>query len=229
MKKSYGALIVSLLIVLFLGIIFLVKNPQQKIDQQEVAQKVSHQELDSKDEAFETFKNSFLYQEKPVHPEVIERFIGFWVSDDWQPKTISMDISACPDTNEFYKDFKWSCSDSDNEIYCSLERGEDAGFFHYTWLGKLNNGLHVVKTMDNWGGRMTMQALIFFKISKGCAFDPKGEVYSPILLTFVRNYCWYDGDLEIKVLNDKVLISFYREDQEPAEVILDFPSHFDFN
>jgi hypothetical protein len=146
-----------------------------------------------------------------------------------------MDISACPDTNEFFGDFEWSCSD--NKIYCSFkqDRQEDSedeeacAYFDYIWLGKLKNGLHVVETIDRGGGTMIMKALIFFKISKGSAFTPTGEAYSPILLTFMRNYCWYNAEPEIQLVDNQVIINFCNEDQETEKVVLDFPNQCDFN
>lgn len=194
-------------------------EPESEIDQQ-----FSRNTIEFEDNDLKIFKKSFLYKEKPIHPAIIERFMSYAISDGWKPKTISMDIVACPNTNEFYKEFEWS--NSAGILICSLESEDHRGYFRYVWLGKLDNGLHVIKTIDSGGGSLTSLDLLFLKVSKGIALTPEGKIYSQILLTFVRNYCLSD-DGEIKLLNNKVIISpsQYRD----REIILDFPDDIDFN
>jgi len=91
------------------------------------------------------------------------------ISDGWKPKIISMDIAACTrgtpgpysNTNEFFKEFEWSTSNG--IITCCMYRKKGSGYFYYEWLGKLDNGLHVIRTSDNGERSGVFRDLIFLK------------------------------------------------------------------
>lgn len=89
-------------------------------------------------------RTSFFYNNLPIHPSVIKKFIPS-LSDNWKPKVVSVDIAAAFGSNEFYDTFEWKVV---NKIVSCCISDQDGSNFAYHWLGKLDNGLHVIKTVE---------------------------------------------------------------------------------
>jgi len=87
---------------------------------------------------------SFTYKGEPIHPKLVKEF-NSWISDPGLPTTISVDIAA-PHRNEYFDDYA-----SVNEYGAVTFRNEERGYFCYRWLGKLDNGIHVLNTSDSGG------------------------------------------------------------------------------
>ena len=204
------------------------KNDDLQGYDEETSREASRNQLKFEDNDLKTLEEKFFCKGKPVHPLIIERFISFSISDGWKPKTISMDLIACTDTNEFYEDFNWE--KSDGILQCRVERNQgpfaadysEGAFFQYKWLGRLNNGLHVIKTYDDGGGTAwPLQHLLFFKVSKETAFTPDGKPYTQLLLTYIRGMI-LAGDkytsCNITLLHDSVIV----KTNDESEYVVNF-------
>ncbi|MFA5160605.1 MAG: hypothetical protein WC484_08915, partial [Candidatus Omnitrophota bacterium] len=93
-------------------------------------------------------------------------------------------------------------------IYPADNEGKQTGeFFCYERLGKLNNGLHVLKVSNSGGGSGTFMDLFFVRFDKGNGYTRDGEKYDQLLMSIVRQYPLGDrDDGEIKVLGDHVVV-----------------------
>lgn len=140
-------------------------------------------------EAFKEINESFYYNKKPIHPLLIEKFIPSMMSGYWQPKVSSIDILNAEDTNVFFDQFEFSRKGT--MFRCHRQTSNEClteEYYTYTWLGKLDNDIHVVFTEESGGGTLTSYWLHFFRLSLAEAYTPEGEKFPQILLTFVRNY-----------------------------------------
>lgn len=163
---------------------------------------------------FEETDKTFFYKNDPIHPLIIKKFVS-WVSDDWKPKIVAIDVCAAYNTNQFCKKFQWQKAD-DGTFRCCVDE-KDGAWFVYEWLGTLDNGLHVVLTCECTGGTGQFMDLFFFKITEGFAYTPEGEKYAQLLLTFVRNHALgdrYDGQIDL--LKNSVCIGKSRYNDKPV-------------
>lgn len=143
---------------------------------------------------FKEINETFYVNKKPIHPMIVEQFVPSMMLR-WQPKVISVDILNACDTNQYFDDFKFTkegttftCYKKTGPIFVNPES------FEYTWLGRLENGLHVVRTAECGGGTLTAHYLHFFKISRDDAYTPLGKKFKRVLLTVVRNYPLGDNE-----------------------------------
>ncbi|MFA7000753.1 MAG: hypothetical protein WC352_01220 [Candidatus Omnitrophota bacterium] len=161
---------------------------------------------------------NFTYQGKPIHPKLVQEFSS-WISDKGLPTTITVDVSA-PHRNEYSDEI--SMKGKNVCVYPTDNEGKQTGeSFSYERLGKLNNGLHVLRVMDGGGGSGVFTDLFFVRFSKGTGLTPEGSQYDQLLMSIVRQYPVGDrDDGEIKVLGDRVVVgrSRYRD----KDVILTF-------
>ncbi|MCP4651316.1 MAG: hypothetical protein GY853_14705 [PVC group bacterium] len=150
--------------------------------------------------------SKFTYKNKPIHPFLIGQFSN-WCSDYRPPMTKTVDISAAFDTNQY----QLSEIKKRNDWLFSEKVERDGGFrfyesFHYHWLGKMENDVHVLEAGANGGGSGFFMDLIFVRFSEDeIMWENKRE--KQLLMSVVGIYSLgdrYDGD--IKVYADKVVI-----------------------
>jgi hypothetical protein len=160
--------------------------------------------------------NHFIYNKQPIHPGLIAEF-NPWISDTWKPVTTSVDVSAAYGTNEYFEDDAKVKEDG----YIYLQKKEEGEYFYYKWLGKLNNGLHILEVGEGGGGSGIFKALFIVKFEKGYGFTPEGQKYERLLMSIVRNESLGDrDDGKITVLPDKVILGKSKNRDEP--VVLEF-------
>lgn len=128
--------------------------------------------------------DKFSFAGEPINPRIIERFQP-WLSDGL-PLTITIDIAAAWHTDEFYieKD-----STRKYNTCTSVEYGKDvpAGYFCYSYIGKLDSNIHVVQTSSGGGGgTMVSIGLLFFKFTKAIGSHTDGSKYDQLLMHLVR-------------------------------------------
>ena len=148
---------------------------------------------------------SFTYQSKPIHPGLIQEFSSS-IADPGLPTTITVDIAA-PHSNEYFDgDVKgeegFVCADKEGESFC------------YKWLGRMQNGLHVLMVSEGGTGSGVFGDLFFVRFDKGEGYAKDGKKYDRLLMSIVRTYNLGDrDDGEIKVLSDRVVVgkSRYRD------------------
>lgn len=160
----------------------------------------------------------FTYNKQPIHPGLVAEF-NPWVSDTWKPMTVSVDVSAAYGTNEYFED---DAKVKENG-YVYLQKKEEEEYFYYKWLGKLNNGLHILEVGEGGGGSGIFKALFIVKFEKGFGFTPEGQKYGRLLMSIVRNENLGDGDNgKITVLPDRVILGKSQYRDKP--VVLEFAS-----
>jgi len=168
-------------------------------------------------DAFLEADTNFTYQGKPIHPGLVNEFSS-WISDKGFPTTISVDIAA-PHGNEYFEDD--AKIDEDKNV-CIDEKDENddktGAYFCYRRLGKLNNGLHILKTWESGGGSGVFTDLCFVRIDKDKGtFD--GQPYERLLMVIAGTYGLgeeYSGEAEI--LTDRVIVK--KLNGEKVELIL---------
>lgn len=149
--------------------------------------------------------NDFTFKGQPIHPGLIKEFQN-WLSDYRPPITVTLDVGAAYDTNE-YSDAVTSLSDGGVSI--STGNSDDSGErFYYKRLGRLDNGVHVLHTMDKAGGTGIFQSLTFVRFRTGRGFDRDGVKPSQrLLMSVVRVYPLVGPDIpDIRIKGNEVLI-----------------------
>ncbi|MCH8312993.1 MAG: hypothetical protein IID17_08415 [Nitrospinae bacterium] len=116
------------------------------------------------DDYIQEVNEKFMLEGKHIHPGLIAEFSN-WMSDGARPHTVSVDVLAANDTNEYFKD-----SYTVDQGRLNLNR-DDGSFFDYEWLGKLKNGIHVLEIWEGGGGSGVFMALFFVKFEIGSGFN----------------------------------------------------------
>lgn len=158
---------------------------------------------------------NFTYKGSLIHPHLIKEFES-WYSDNCPPVIVSIDVAAAAKARNEY--------DSDAiKIDGSrvIARSDDGTFYQYEWLGRLENGIHILKTADYGEGSGVFTQLVFVKFTTDFAYDEDGSRRERLLLTVMRDFILGDrddGSIEIKA--DRVVISASRYRPEP--IVLKF-------
>jgi len=155
---------------------------------------------------FAESNENFIYKGKPIHPKLIYEFSN-WMSDYRPPVVKTVDITAAYDTNEYQLDE----IDKRNNwwFYEEIEKDGDITLyesFGYRWLGKMENGIHVLETGSSGGGSGFFMDLMLIKFSEGEVLW-EGKQEKQLLMSIVGTYSLgdrYEGD--IKVYPNKVFI-----------------------
>jgi len=149
---------------------------------------------------------TFTYNGKPIHPFIVGEFSDYLINDGL-PTITSVDIAAATDDYKYHDSEVeesrgwWFASkteyDGDIPLYES---------FGYRWIGRLQNGTHVLETGSSGGGSGFFMDLIFVRFSEN-EIMWEGETKEQLLMSIVGVYSLgdrYNGD--IHVYEDKVLI-----------------------
>jgi hypothetical protein len=123
----------------------------------------------------------FTIQGKAIDPRLVEKFQTF-LSDSGPPAVITVDLlAAAQNGNEYYApDVKVQ-----DGLVSVAHKDPEGSSFAYTWLGTVQPGLHVVKTLYSGGGTGVFMNLYFFRTSIGTGRDAKGP-YNQVLMTLGR-------------------------------------------
>ena len=159
----------------------------------------------NRDNLFEV-NESFTYKGKPIHPKLIYNFSN-WMSDDRPPMVTTVDMVAAYDTNKY----QLSEIEKRNEwwFYKNIEMDGDITLyesFGYRWLGKMENGIHVLETGSSGGGSGFFMDLMLIKFSESEVLW-EGKKEKQLLMSIVGIHSLgdrYEGD--IRVYPDKVFI-----------------------
>ncbi len=170
--------------------------------------------------ALKEANEKFTYLGKSIHPGLLREFLT-WVSDGVPPITITIDVSAASGTNEYYlpvEIVKTAPHDQSKSVYPDDDSKFDLEYvitgdhftFGYVWLGRLKNGLHVVKALEGFrgskpgGGTMIREDIIFVNFEMGQGYKPDGKPYDQLLMSVVRIYPLGDRPYTmIKVYKEK--------------------------
>ena len=157
-------------------------------------------------------EQQFTYKNKPIHPKLVKELIP-WISDE-KPVTVAVDVAAAFQTNEYFADVI-----VEKEGYIKFQENDE--IFWYEWLGKLDNGIHVVRTFDaSVDGSGVFQDLLFIKFHTQ-EFDLNGKIYEQVIMTLVKSYGLGDRIYpQIDIFNDKVIIN--KLPNHEKEIIIKF-------
>lgn len=163
------------------------------------------------DEDYKQLQEKFLYKNTPISAAIIREFIPQAYGD--QNHIASIDIASCWNQKRFRnKKYEYTVLEN-NQFQCreitNVNEEEREHSYLYRWIGRLDNGLHVVLFEDCEGSDFATNGnLLFFKISQAEAFDAMGDSYKQMLLTLVREYglghgCYYNHP-DISISGNKV-------------------------
>ena len=143
----------------------------------------------------------FTIKGEPIHPFVFRDFEGYM--SDRRPVITAIDVLAGVNSNYYFSD------DVKKSPYGYMARDSDGqSHYHYSFLGRLENGLLVVRADSNGGGSGVFGTLYFLDVFVDTASDDEGKPYTRVNLKTVRTVAMGDrwgGDITID--GNKVTIS----------------------
>src|SRR6266404_836572 len=124
--------------------------------------------------------SEFRFHGKPIHPLLIKQFEP-WISDARPPITVEVNLTAAWDSNEYAAGFK---TDSNGVVSINLPEGASYAYRH---LGRLRDGIHVLRTSDSGGGSGVFEALLFvrFRTNKRASNTPEPPPESDVRKTWI--------------------------------------------
>jgi hypothetical protein len=152
----------------------------------------------------------FGFHDKPIHPLLVKQFEP-WISDARPPITVEVNLTAAWDSNEYAAGFK---TDSNGVVSINLPEGANYAYRH---LGKLRDGIHVLRTSESGGGSGVFEAILFVRFRTALAYLADGvKQGKQTFLQVVRRYPLGDRDgAEVVVRQDHVIVGKSRYRPEP--------------
>jgi hypothetical protein len=162
-------------------------------------------------ESLEDPDREFRFHGKPIHPLLVKQFEP-WISDARPPITVEINLTAAWDSNEYAAEFK---TDSNAVVSVSLPEGSSYSYRH---LGRLKDGIHVLRTFDSSGGSGVFEAVLFVRLRTSLAYLADGvKQGQQVFLQVVRRYPLGDRDkAEVVVKQDHVIVGRSRYRAEPV-------------
>jgi len=165
----------------------------------------------------EAATQDFTYQGEPIHPVLVYEFEG-WLSDGG-PITVAVDIVSAHGSDEYYQPDVVIGADNTYAF-----RPSEREYYSYQWLGRLDNGTHVVRTAYSGGGSGVFMSLLFLHINEGIGFTPEGEQQERLVLSISQWYPLGDRVSElIELRGNKVLIGPGERHKEQKTLTIELP------
>ena len=157
----------------------------------------------------------FRFHGKPIHPLLVKQFEP-WISDARPPITVEVNLTAAWDSNEYAAGFQTASNG-----VVSIDLPERASYA-YRHLGRLRDGIHVLRTSESGGGSGAFEAILFVRFRTSLAYLADGvKQGQQIFLHVVRRYPLGDRDeAEVVVKQDHVIVGKSRYRADP--VVLKF-------
>jgi len=155
----------------------------------------------------------FTCEGRPIHPGMVKQFEG-WMSDSGRPITVSVDVAAGADTNQ-YRDREVTVESNGTVLF-----HQERGYFSYRRLGKINGDIQVLEVSSSGGGSGVFRSLCFvqFHVAQGW-YD--GDRYDRLMMTVVG---WQNlGDRDdgrITVHSDRVVVGESKYRKKPLLIKL---------
>jgi hypothetical protein len=148
-------------------------------------------------------QDDFTYQGKPIHPGMVNQFIG-WLSDNG-PITLAIDVRAGSGTDQ-YNDA--DVRQYENCVTCNLDRqiGRGASFI-YERIGVLADKTQVLHTMEWGGGTGIFEDILFVRFRVQPHTTHEGKADYRLVMEVVSAHPIgdrYDGKLTL--MNDRVIV-----------------------
>jgi hypothetical protein len=149
----------------------------------------------------------FVYRGKPIHPALVEEFTGY-LSDAAGPITVAVDLAAAHDTNEY------GAPVTVNNGWISYSHSDGPGRFSYRWLGRLEDGTHVLRTAESGGGSGVFENLMLIRFTSGQGFATNAGRYDRLLMRIVGQVSLGDRSrAEVTVSPKQIVIEGSRYEQ----------------
>lgn len=161
----------------------------------------------------------FTYRGKSIHPRAIKDLTS-WVADTL-PGPIAVDVAGTFDTIRYFGDYKIQ---ENGNVFIDLtqEPLEDTGWFSYRHLGRLANGLHVIRTFDNGGGTGVFQSILLLECLIDYEYKDNGQRRSMLILRRRGEFGIgdrYDGKITVDSKHNRVTINPDKRNVEKAFTI----------
>ncbi len=160
---------------------------------------------------------SFTFRGKPVQPRAIED-LTTWISDK-HPGPVAIDMEGTDDSNRYYGDVEQQDGTTGfHRPSTGKEVFDGAGFF-YRHVGRLPNGVHVLKTIDNGGGSGVFESVLLVKFVNEIVYDDSGRGCRRVVMKQMGEIPLGDRvNAQVKVIGNK--IQWTAEGQAPQEIRL---------
>lgn len=161
----------------------------------------------------------FKYRGKFVHPRAIKDLTS-WVSDPL-PGPTAVDVAGTYDSNRYFGDFRIQ---ENGNVFIDLTQPqlEEDGWFSYKHLGRLANGLHVIRTFDNGGGTSVFQSILLVEGVIDYEYKDDGR-RKPILIIRRRGEFGigdrYDGKVLVESKRNRIKVGPDGQNVEKAFTI----------
>lgn len=175
------------------------ENKQEKQGQQKA---FSKQIAALRDEV----NKSFTFNGKPIHPLLIHEFIG---GPKYGSFVTAVDVTAAQGSKKYsFKDVKsgknWA------GIQIPIEDWKES--YWHTWYGRMENGVHVIRTSYSGGGSGCFGDLLFVELKVDRAYKSDGTAYERLLMKKVLGFGLRDrDDAKVEVMKDRVVIGPYAD------------------
>ena len=97
---------------------------------------------------------TFTYHGVPIHPRAVQDLTS-WLSDG-EPGPVAINVEMSLNSNRYYGVYALS---EKHDVFIDFKKQQvrSDGWFSYRHLGRLDNGLHVLQTSDNGGGKLAFE------------------------------------------------------------------------
>jgi hypothetical protein len=166
------------------------------------------------DDLLKEVNTRFYCNGEPIHPELLHTFNASLADP---PIIMTVDLVAGFHSNMCLQKVTVDGKTVTEELEDA--KGNPQGYYEYEYIGKLDNGVHVVRTFYNGGDSVTFTSVLFvsFKIRK--TYDKNGDQQPQLLMTLEK---FYDiGDrvyAKITLGKNKVTIDKPIWSDKPVEV-----------
>ena len=148
----------------------------------------------------EELNQHFAYHSQPVNPRALDE-LACWISDRYSGP-VAIDMAGTLDSNRYYGSVEKS-----GGRFGFKRAGDDNGSFFYQHIGRLNNGLHVLHTINNTGGSGEFHSLMLIRFKAQVAFMDDGKKIWRIVMEQVGELPLGDRtDAELSVSGNSVVV-----------------------
>lgn len=106
-----------------------------------------------------------------VNPRIVQELLG-WISDSAETVT-QIDLVESNQSNRFFA--KPVVRDIQGREWVFVEYGPDEGYFAYSYIATSPSGVHMLKCLENTGGRSTFYTVILLTLNSDKSLDPSGD------------------------------------------------------
>lgn len=211
MKKLSAFIAIGLVCLVGISYAFLQQTEKEPKEPEKTTSNIS--------QSLEELNQTFKYKGKYINPRAIQDLTA-WVSDR-EPGSVAVDVEGTFDSNRYYGHYE----NQDGLIFIDLtqESIEDLGSFSYRYLGRLANGLHVLRTFYHAGGSGIFQEILLLEGLIDFEYDADGKHNEKLILKRRGSYGLgdrYAGKIKIDAKENKITIGTDERNELKEEYII---------